>query len=197
MDFNSLHRQRKIILIAALVGLVSIFLPWRVLSSSFLGASESYNGFRESGILAFIAFLVVSGIALWGEQTKPLDKNLWFAILIAGALAFIGAVINVARTAGKGNGFVDLNIGFGCWLALVASFVVIGAAWMLRASDQSLKDGFDSLKKSISSMNASNPPGSPLGPSANKVEELEKLARLKNEGHITEEEYERMKAKIL
>lgn len=53
MNFNTLHKQRKAILIAAVIGVIGVFLPW--ITVGFLGQNIHSNGFHGIGILAFLA----------------------------------------------------------------------------------------------------------------------------------------------
>ena len=85
MNFETMSKQRKFILIAAAVGFIAMFLPW--INISFFGISSSLNGMHDKGILVFICFVVAGVLAYTGDQTKNLDKKNWFIVLIAGALA--------------------------------------------------------------------------------------------------------------
>ena len=82
--------------------------------------------------------------------------------------------------------------GIGIWIALLASLGIVASAWLFKKPGDSLQAGFESLKKSMPV--STNQPSKPANTS--KVDELEKLINLKNEGKISEEEYEQMKAKL-
>ena len=49
MNFQTLNRQRKYILIAAAAGAIAVFLPWATISVDLFGysASQSINGFHS------------------------------------------------------------------------------------------------------------------------------------------------------
>jgi len=189
MDFANLNKQRKFILIAAVVGVISIFLPW----VSILGFSA--NGFHSYGIMVFIAFVASGIVAIMGDQTKPLDQAMWLIELVAGVLALLFTFIFMSDLSG-GIGF-GAGFGIGLWLAILSALGVLASAWLLKSPGSSLQEGFESLKgKVAASANAGNPPpSSSAAPS--KVAELEKLIKLKEEGKITEEEYQEMKGKIM
>jgi len=201
MNFQTLHKQRKFVLLSAVLGLISVFLPWKTVSAGLFGASmsEGINGFHGAGILTFLLFIVAGIVAFLGNQTAALDKGSWMAVMAAGAVALIGVIINISTTSGNSMGFVELSVGLGCWIALVAAIGVVGSAWLFRNPGDNLKEGFENLKKNISSLNVpAAGSGTPPKPdSNNKVAELERLIRLKDAGHITEEEYQQMKSKIL
>jgi NADH:ubiquinone oxidoreductase subunit 6 (subunit J) len=203
MNFQLLNKQRKMILIAAAVGLISVFLPWIKLSAGMFGqevVSESVNGFHGWGILAFLAFAVACVISLLGDQTKTLDKTMWIVALAGGAVALISVVISLLNSPAGEAMLADIKFGFGIWIALAASLGTIGAAWMFKNPEDTLKDGFESLKKSVAMPSNSTPGGAsssrPSGGSS-RMEELERLIKMKNEGKITEEEYQQLKSKLL
>src|SRR5450631_3516340 len=98
MDFATLNKQRKFILIAALAGLISIFLPWVSVSAGFI--SMSVNGFHSYGIMAFLAFICTGVVAFMGDQSKSLDKSMWMVELIAGAVALLFTVLYMSDLSG-------------------------------------------------------------------------------------------------
>lgn len=198
MNFQTMSKQRKFILICAVVGVISIFLPWW--SISFGGFGGSINGFHGVGVLVFIGFLGAAILSLVGDQTKTLDKTMWTVALVAGAVSLLFTIIFMLNLSGDSFGIG--GYGFGLWIGLAASLGTLGSAWMFRAPGDNLKDGFDSLKKNISSAtsqgsNTSTSSSNTNSSTTSKVAELEKLIELKAQGKITEEEYQQMKAKIM
>lgn len=143
MNFQTMNQQRKSILIAAVVGIISMFLPW--VRISFFGISTSANGMHGSGILVFLCFIGAGVVAFLGEQTKNLDKTFWFIALACGALASLIMVWNLIDVMGGGMSF--LSIGF--YLAVLAAVAVLLAAYIYRNPSDSIKSGFDSLKHDI------------------------------------------------
>ena len=203
MNFQTMNKQRKLILIAAALGVVSVFLPW--FSAGAFGFSVHINGFHDWGILAFICFLGAAIISLAGNQNLPLDKGIWFATILCGSLALLSVIITLISSAGNSEdlGFASAGIGFGIWIALLASVAVMLFAWMFRNPAHDLKSGFESIKNSVSAtassfsnnMNASS--ASSATGSSNKIAELERLSKLKENGSITEEEFLQLKSKLL
>ncbi len=207
MNFQTLNKQRKFILIAALAGIIAVFLPWVTISAGFLG-SQSVNGFRGIGILAFLSFVLAGAFSLVGEQANALDKTMWMLALGASALALLSVIIAVANTlSGSGGlGFVEAGVGFGLWIAVAASVGVVLSAWLLKTPGDSIKSGFDSLKQNpLVAPRLLRGPGSPSSTSPSsrvtanpgKLDELERLIEMKNKGSITEEEYQLLKSRIL
>jgi len=188
MNFQTMSKQRKFILIAAAIGVISIFLPW--ITIGVFGVSNSINGFRSYGIVVFLAFAVAIVINILGDQTKTLDQTMWMVALAAGVVAVLFTILFYTDLNG-GYGVVDP--GFGLWLALIAAAGVLGSAWLYKNPSDNLKSGFDSIKKSMPA--STNHPTTTSNTS--KVSELEKLIELRSQGKISEEEYQQMKSKLL
>jgi uncharacterized protein YacL len=143
MNFQTMSKQRKFVLIASAVGFISIFLPWVSISMGPFG-SMSTNGFHGAGILVFLCFAACGVLAFLGDQTKNLVKTFWMITLIAGGLAAAIMLINFLRAL---DNLSYLSIGF--YLALLASIGVVLATYMFRNPEDTLKSGFDSLKNQI------------------------------------------------
>lgn len=203
MNFQTLHKQRKFILIAAAAGIIAVFLPWISITVGMFGYSETHstNGFRSYGIVVFLSFIVAGIAAFLGNQTAALEKTNWLVALVAGAAALLFTVIFMlsGSDATGGFGLADAHFGFGLWIALVASIAVILFGWMYRNPENNLKESFESIKKTIATTTAQNNTSQPKAPvvNMNKVDELERLITLKNNGSITEEEFQKMKANII
>lgn len=138
MNFETMSKQRKMVLIAAAVGVISMFLPWVSVSG------YSVNGMHGWGVLVFICLLAAGFLAFTGNQTANLDRTAWMAVLIAGGIASLIMVINFLRSL-DGLGYV--SIGF--YGALAASIGVLAFAFMHRSATDTLQGGFDSLKGEI------------------------------------------------
>lgn len=156
MNFQTMSKQRKFVLIAALAGVIGMFLPWY--SFSIFGASGSINGMHGNGILVFICFAVAGVMAYLGDQTKTLPSTSWIVTLICGALAVVIVGWNIIKSGDYG---LASSLTFGIYLAAIAAVGVVAAAFMFRAPEDSIKSGFDSLKKDIGTkMNNPNNPNS-------------------------------------
>lgn len=202
MNFSNLHMQRKLVLLCAAAGIIAVFLPWITVSAGIFGQSisRSTNGFHGAGILVFLAFAGALVIALTGTQSAALEKNTWFGALGCGAAALLGLVIFFVGSSGSmGNfGLADAGFGFGVWIALVAAVGILFGTWRYKAAGDTLQGGFDSLKKSIATMqNNVTPAASNNTAAPDKIKQIEKLAALKEEGKITDQEYQDLKAKLL
>ena len=142
MNFQTMSKQRKFILIASAVGVISMFLPW--VKISLFGFSSSVNGMRDAGIFIFLCFVACGVISFLGNQTTNLDRTMWMVTLIVGGLAALIMVINFLRAS---DGMNFLSYGF--YLALLSSIGLVVAAYLFRTPGESIKSGFDSLKKDI------------------------------------------------
>lgn len=127
------------ILIAAVAGVISMFLPWWSIDLPFLG-SESINGMRDWGLLVFICLLAAGAIAFLGNQATSLPQVNWMAVLIAGGLASLIMVIHLI------NPPEFVNAAFGFYLTLIASVGVVAFAYLNRTAGDSLQSGIDQLK---------------------------------------------------
>jgi len=145
-----------------------------------------------------------------GVQSRPLDKTMWAVSLCAGAIALLFVVINLARTpdSGDGFGFAHAGPGFGIWISLAASIGTLLAAWALRNPGDTLKGGLESLKHDLANFSGAASPAGPASgapttshlngaESRSTIDELEKLIEWKNQGKISEEEYQRMKSRLI
>jgi peptidoglycan/LPS O-acetylase OafA/YrhL len=139
MNFQTMSKQRKMILIAAAVGVICMFLPW--ISISFLGQSATVNGMHDSGILVFLCLLAAGAIAFMGDQTTNLNKTNWMLIIIVGGLA---ALIMLIKFLNSMDALDFIGIGF--YGVLLASIGVVAFAFMNRSATDTLQGGFDSLK---------------------------------------------------
>ena len=150
MDFQTMNKQRKFTLIAAAIGIISVFLPW--VTISVFGMSKNINGFHGWGILVFLAFFAAAVITLIGNHAQVLEKSYWFLAMAFGAIALLSILIDIAssESPGEGIGFVDAGIGFGMWIAIASAAGIVLFAWMFKSPADNLKSGFEGLKKSIS-----------------------------------------------
>src|SRR5438067_11962991 len=116
MNFQTMNKQRKFILVAAAAGIISIFLPW--ITVGVFGMSESTNGFHSYGVIVFLAFAGAAIVSLMADQTKTLDQIMWMLAMIAGAVSLLFTIIFFTNLSG---GYGVVQAGFGIWIALIAS----------------------------------------------------------------------------
>jgi hypothetical protein len=160
MNFQTMSKQRKFVLISSAVGFISMFLPW--ISISMFGYSQSVNGMHDKGIIVFICFVAGGVIAYLGDQTKNLEKTMWTVTLLAGAIALLFIIWFYSQATGSIMG--SSMIGFGIYIAALASIGILVSAYMFRSPTDNIKDGFDSLKKEIENKIGNTGSGTPPPP---------------------------------
>jgi hypothetical protein len=151
MNFQTMNKQRKFVLIAAAAGIIACFLPWVTVSVGGFGGG-SVNGMHSWGLLAFIGFIGAGVAAFMGDQTKTMAQTYWFVALACSALAVLGVVIYFLRISSiSGGGYFGATVsyGFGIFIAAAAAIASLGSAYMYRNPGDSIKGGFDSLKSDI------------------------------------------------
>jgi hypothetical protein len=153
MNFQTMSKQRKFVLISAVIGIISMFLPW--VDVIFV----KYNGMHGKGIFVFICFLVAGALAYMGDQTKNLEKTNWFITLICGALAVLLMIWYFSDLSGSFLG--TSPIGFGFYIAAIASLGVLASAYLFKSAGDTIKGGFDKLKNEISDKTKSDNPPNP------------------------------------
>ncbi|THU36026.1 hypothetical protein FAM09_21810 [Niastella caeni] len=194
MNFLLMHKQRRFILILAAIGIIAVFLPWVTVGGIF-GDSLNANGFNGTGIVVFLSLVAVAVIALMGDQKKAEERNMWMITLMAGFIALLFAIIKYSQISGSAFGIV--SAGYGLWIALAASLAVIVFAWLFKNPGDTLQSGFDSLKKNMPHTSHTDQITTTTNTNVNRMEELEKLIELRNQGKITEAEYQEMKSKLM
>ncbi len=186
------------ILIAAVAGLISVFLPWYTISAGGFGnnLSVSSSGFHGSGIVVFLAFAGALIMTLTGEGKDPLRSRSWIITLALGviALLFTGIAMSNLSGASGGYGLVQAGYGFGLWIALAASLVILASGWFYRNPADTIKLALEDLKRNISAPTASGPG---QGDASSRVAELERLIELRKQNKISEEEFIQLKSKLL
>jgi len=166
MNFQTMNKQRKFVLISAAVGIISMFLPW--ISVSLFGYSQTQNGMHDIGILTFLCFLVSGAIAYMGNQTKNFDKNMWGIVLAAGLIALLSVLWFYYKASESIMG--SSLVGFGLYIAALAAIGVLASAYMFRSPTDNLKDSFSSIKKDIE--NKINTPGNTTSNTTNQNDKI-------------------------
>jgi hypothetical protein len=161
MNFQTLNRQRKFILLAALAGLIAMFLPWVTVSADAAAAdltdsifgkqamSLSENGMHGAGIIVFLSYLFAVALSLLSEQTRTLEKTSWLCAMAAGGAALLFTVILLANTPAGAMGIAKSSAGYGAWISLLASAAILASAWLFRTPGYTLKDSIDQVKKNL------------------------------------------------
>ena len=131
MENLNFHKQKLYCLIIAGVGLISLFLAWKVAQGGRrmdegFGFSYSKNGFSGMGLIAVLGIVGVIAASFMGDKTKAYEgQSKQIALGSFGAIA-LGAVLSLV-TKMKILGYpVPSNPGIGAFLA-----IAVGAAGLL------------------------------------------------------------------
>ena len=125
MDFiKEFHKQRLVIIVIAVVGIISTFLPWA--SVEVWGLRTSVSGISGDGWFVLIAMAAAIGLAAVGKREETIDlqdpKFKWGLVGTGGVSALVALIsfINV-------SGVPFTSVGFGVFLAILtgAALVVI------------------------------------------------------------------------
>ncbi|MBS1948170.1 MAG: hypothetical protein JST47_10420 [Bacteroidetes bacterium] len=151
MNFQQLHKQRKVIIIGAALGLIACFLPW------FSYGLGSINGMNGIGVLAFVLFIAAGLLALAGDQKANIPPKMWLPVLGAGAvnICIIGYLIIRWESAMSGASsaessvFGSVGLSFGIWAAIVGAVLITYGAYRFRSAENNLKDSLRSLKNDV------------------------------------------------
>ena len=127
MNLRTMHKQRLFVLIAAVIGIISMFLPW--IRISVFGFSRVVNGMHGAGILVFLC-LVLAGIAAYlGDQTRSLDNTMWMIVLICGGLGTLIMIWNIVHAS---TTIFKSYLRFGIFLTALSTLGVLLAAFFFR-----------------------------------------------------------------
>jgi len=120
MEQMNFHKQKLYALIAAAVALISLLLPW--ISVNFLGASQSWNGFRGWGILSFIGVAGVAVLSLMGNKAEDYSAEYKKYVMIAFGAIALGAVLFFIRKNSVAGGIYNdvIKTGIGLWICFLA-----------------------------------------------------------------------------
>ncbi len=197
MNFQTMHRQREFILIAAAAGVISMFLPWVSISAFGMDVGQSNNGLKGGGILIFFLFAAVLVMAIINNPVTPLSRLQWFLTLIAGAVNLIFTIRFFAGAPDEDAfGLVEASPGVGLWLASISSLCILIGAWAYKRKEDTLKSGFEQLKSRFPGAAAPTSTDTTTPAATTKLQELERLIALRRDGHISEQEFQTMKATL-
>ena len=124
-------RQRLVILGLAVLGVMSVFLPWATVS--VMGFSESVNGLSSdadfNGIFVLIAFIAAGGLVLFGDLTNLIYK---LGIIVTGALAATITLNDILTTDTGTTLFgLTLRLGFGIFLAFLVGVAIAAVPFLI------------------------------------------------------------------
>lgn len=111
-----MHPQRLTILIASLVGIGTLFLPWSQLP---FGAGE-VNGLHGYGWIVFATCMVSALISLFGQKSGFLPRPWWLICMASGIISTITMVVFfVPDSSGIPTSYIRYG-AYACGLACLA-----------------------------------------------------------------------------
>jgi hypothetical protein len=143
--FNALSTGRKIILIAAVVGLIDSFLHWYTVSVSagVYSASGSDSGWHGWAFIAVLLFIVSGAwilLPMLGVQVKgilsSLPPNFTEARLLmgAGAIALLCTILFMITDGPSGTGpGVSAGASIGAYIGLLVSIAIIVGGYLMQS----------------------------------------------------------------
>lgn len=156
MDLSKLKPGDYVVAGSAFVLLIATVLPWYTLDTPFGSASNNGLDYFFTGIVPLLlALAVVAGVAVTqltdvDLPTLPFPLSLVF-VLGSGIVAFL---VFVRFLIGDGESFIDMGRSYGLFLALLATFGMVGGSVLKLISE----GGLDDLKGGNNPF-PPNPPG--------------------------------------
>ncbi len=198
MVTQSMGWQRIGILIVAASGIVSAFLPW----ATFPVIHKSMNGFNGVGILSFCVFAGIILISLLGGYLQLEEKTFLLFTTIAGVASLFFTIMHLIDltcfTSVFGN--IEISYGTGIWLEAGAASLIIILSTNLKLKKPARKISPAPPENGISipATFVDNRKTYPtLSVQEKKHISLEKLVALKENGHITDDELQQLKSKLI
>jgi len=197
-----MNKQRKLILAAAIAGVIGTFMPWVSVSAGAFGysVSRSQNGFHGFGILFFLIVIAVAVLALLGDRKYHIQKNRRLPVMIAGVIALVCVLITYMDIKDSMGEFAlaRASVGLGLILSFVASAAIVAIPNLIKNPEDSLSSDLSSLSNKVEEIqNEIKKPSIPVVKTSSRIDELERLIALRENGRITEQEYQELKSKII
>ena len=122
---------------AAIAAVIGALLPWARIDLSFgpAGLSEDVDGTEGDGVITLVLGILLGAVAVLALATRGVAR--WAAVVgivaavIVTAIAIID-IVDVNRTAGDISPLVDVSVGAGLWVTLIAGLAgIVGGVLML------------------------------------------------------------------
>jgi len=123
-------RTKAVVLGSAVLLLVGSVLPWAKAEATVVGqtVSSTTNGLDGDGVITLILALVAGMVFLFVPRAKVVGS----LVLVAGAIAGLVAIIDIADVSNKADDLQQLTkqssvtVGIGLWIVAVAAIALIG-----------------------------------------------------------------------
>lgn len=194
------RKHRIAILIPATLGAAATFLPW--VNVSVQGSTQFLNGFSESGFMLFVIFFAVAVMCIVPAKTRTSDKTFLTLSFSGGILVMIfliTKIVDFTCIAPLKNDFTTIYFP-GVWIKLSAAWMVSIFSMNFKIKKPARKTVTGNFENviSIPATFATNKMSHyKFSISEKKVISLDKLVGLKQCGHITEDEFQQLKSKLI
>lgn len=199
MDIQPINNRQKLLLAFSTAGMASIFLPWIKLSGG--GTGKTITGLHGYGILVFVIFLAVAVLTIFEDFLIVYNKKLSRIINTAGALALLFIIIEevtFSQISITQLSHVRITYEPGACAAATMCVAIVISSIVCKTKKRSAQTEAKNLKKNILIPATSRPAKNIHSKSGeSKMIDLRKLIRLKENGCITEEEFQQLKSKMI
>ena len=114
----------------AAVGIIIIgsIGPWVTVEGL---ADVSEGGLESDGVITLVLALIIGGLLL-AFRNGPMPRGATIGIGICAVASLAIAIIDVLDVTGSDLGIVEANVGWGLWLTLIGSILLIVALVLAR-----------------------------------------------------------------
>lgn len=134
-----MNKQRVLIFIIALIGIVAFFLPWMKIGE----LSKSINGSHGWNFLVLLFFIIPAIVAWVGNLKQRITGNELYTVVIAGLFCVVRGVVIIVRINSSLPASDDLtplaemitssiSIQFGLYLVIFAGLGLVIAPFLVK-----------------------------------------------------------------
>jgi hypothetical protein len=142
INIKKMNKQRLGILIAAVVGMLAVFMPW---ANMPVGSISGMDG--SDGWVVLVLFAIPLVVSLLKDRSQPVRGGLLWVATVPGILVAVLGIWKVARfneaigDAGAIAEALGVGIGFGLYLTILAGLAVPLVAFLLKGRGPSVVSG--------------------------------------------------------
>ncbi|MBJ7688506.1 SHOCT domain-containing protein [Weissella confusa] len=196
-------KQRFAIVVVAVVGMLTTFLPWFKISGLASLAKESVKGTAGDRWITLIVFLAAGVVAVAvGGRDKPLQGFFRYAAVVAGAINLIIGFYELTNGGADAGIYGSADPTWGLWILMLASLALIVVPFVVKEDGQPVQPRVVVQQTTQAAPQATNvQAGSASAASATAektdVEKIKELKELLDMGVLTQEEFDKKKDEIL
>lgn len=122
------NRQLPVLPLVA-VGLIILgaFGPW----VSVEGFDDTETGLESDGVITLVLALIAGGLLLAFRAPRP--RGAFIGLAICAVLCLVISIIDVLDVTGTDLGVIEAQVGWGLWLTLAGSIVLVVALVISRS----------------------------------------------------------------